>query len=238
MKHCPACNFNFPDFHKVCDFDGTALVADPEPLALVKPHRHHVFGVPLQSPVFWVAFWLCRVSNTFLFALYDARSRSTLAVNAQPSPASRPSIESVTPAAQTPASAPELSNQRALSTRAGSRNVSRLAASPASQRRHTKTARTPARKQNTSVANRPNRDYSPARPIPSASASRECVKTENANSKQQQSEPARRRNLSPEERASEITRRSDPQKTPAAKERKLTSMLKTTWHVLKKPFSF
>ena len=36
MKHCPACNFTFPDFHRVCDFDGTELVLDPERKALMK----------------------------------------------------------------------------------------------------------------------------------------------------------------------------------------------------------
>lgn len=36
MKHCPACNFTFPDFHRVCDFDGTELVTDPERQSLIK----------------------------------------------------------------------------------------------------------------------------------------------------------------------------------------------------------
>ena len=36
MKHCPECNFTFPDFHRVCDFDGTELVLDPERKALMK----------------------------------------------------------------------------------------------------------------------------------------------------------------------------------------------------------
>ena len=43
MKHCPACNFSFSDSHRVCDFDGTELVLDPERLALmkVKPRLSH-----------------------------------------------------------------------------------------------------------------------------------------------------------------------------------------------------
>ena len=36
MKHCPACNFSFPDSQGVCDFDGTELVQDPERQALMK----------------------------------------------------------------------------------------------------------------------------------------------------------------------------------------------------------
>lgn len=39
MKHCPACNFSFPDFHRVCDFDGTELVPD-EQLSSVNVHTH------------------------------------------------------------------------------------------------------------------------------------------------------------------------------------------------------
>lgn len=40
MKHCPACNFSFPDSHRVCDFDGTELVLDPERQSLIKvPER-------------------------------------------------------------------------------------------------------------------------------------------------------------------------------------------------------
>ena len=36
MKHCPECNFTFPDFHRVCDFDGTELVLDPERQSLMR----------------------------------------------------------------------------------------------------------------------------------------------------------------------------------------------------------
>jgi hypothetical protein len=238
MKHCPACNFSFPDFYKVCDFDGTPLVADPESLSLVKPSLPSRLRSTLQSPVFWgglLAFVV--VSNTFLFALYDARKRSTLSVNAQPSPAAPAAISSVTPAAQTTEWWPDLSNKPAPSTPAGSRNVSRLVASPASPRRQAKTARTPARPQNTSAAIRPNRSYGPVRPVPGTSASRSVLSTESAN-KQQPSGPARRRNLSTEERPAEIARRSDSQKTSPEKEGKLTGMLKATWRVLKKPFRF
>jgi hypothetical protein len=36
MKHCPTCNFSFPDVDRVCDFDGTELVLDPERQSLMK----------------------------------------------------------------------------------------------------------------------------------------------------------------------------------------------------------
>jgi hypothetical protein len=238
VKHCPACNFNFPDFHKVCDFDGTKLVPDPELVAKLESPLSRFQGT-LQSPRFWggvLAF--VAIFTPILFALYDARRPSTLAVNAQPSPRAPVSIGSVISSAQTPELWPDLSKQPAPLTRAGNRSVRRLAASPASQRWQAKTARTGARQQKNSAASRPDRDYSQVRPVPSTSASPSKLNTESANSKQQQPGPARPRNLSPEERPSEIARRSDSRKTSPGKERKLTAMLKATWRVLKKPFKF
>ncbi len=41
MKHCPACNSSFPDFHRVCDFDGIELVRDPL--------RHSLMRVPVPA---------------------------------------------------------------------------------------------------------------------------------------------------------------------------------------------
>jgi len=237
MKHCPACNLSFPDFHKVCDFDGTELVPDSEPLSLVQSSPASRFRSTLQSPVFWgglLAFAV--VANTFLFALYDAHRRAMLAVNAPPSPATPAAIGSVTPTAQTRELWPNLSDKPAPSTRARS-NVSRLAASPASQRRPARTSRTLSRQQKTSVASRPNRDDRPAQPASRASASQTVLNTESG-TKPQQSAPARRRNLSSEERPSEIATRSDSRRTSPEKDGKLTSMLKATWHVLKKPFRF
>jgi hypothetical protein len=231
MKHCPACNFSFPDFHIVCDFDGTELVPDPERPSLVRSTPLSRFRSTLQSPRFWGGLLaVAVVSYTFLFALYDARRRSTPAVAAQPSPAAPASIRTGMPSAQNAELWPGLNHTPAPATRAGSRNVSGLA----SQRRQI--ARIPARQQNPSAANRPNRDYSPARTHPSANGS-PSVPTASAN-KQQQSGPPRQRNLSTEARPSEIARRSESQKPSPEKERKLTAMLKATWHVLKKPFKF
>lgn len=51
MKHCPACNFSFPDFHLVCDFDGTELVPDRKQLALIKlPGRQSSLRRLMKSP--------------------------------------------------------------------------------------------------------------------------------------------------------------------------------------------
>jgi type IV secretory pathway VirB10-like protein len=233
MKHCPACNFSFPDFHIVCDFDGTELVPDPERPSLVKSPPLSRFQSALQSPRFWGGLLaVAVVSYTFLFALYDARRRNTPAVDAQPSPAAPAAIGNVIPSAQNAELWPGLNRTPAPATRAGSRDVSGLA----SQRRQAQSARTRVRQQNTSAANRPKRDYSPARTLPSANPA-PSLATESAN-KQQQSGSPRQRNLSTEARPSEIARRTDSQRTSPEKERKLTAMLKATWHVLKKPFKF
>ena len=51
MKHCPACNFSFPDFHRVCDFDGSELVFDPEKQSLMKLPRSRQRTRSLKSPM-------------------------------------------------------------------------------------------------------------------------------------------------------------------------------------------
>ena len=231
MKHCPACNFSFPDFHRVCDFDGTDLVPDPEPRSLVKspPSR---FRRTVRSPLFWggvLAF--AAMSNAFLFALYDAGSQFTPAVKAQPSPASQASIASLIPSAPAREST-ALTRKPVLSTRGRSKNVSpplwhahlaRVPSSSASQRRQVKTARTPARQQNTSIATQPSRVVTPATPAPLATISREVRNPESSNANPQKVE---------------VAQRKEPQQAPREKDPKLTAMLKTTWRVLKKPFKF
>ena len=228
VKHCPACNFSFPDFHRVCDFDGTDLVSDPEPLSLVKSPRPSRLLRTLRSPVFWggvLAF--VAVSNAFLFALYDAGSQSAPAVKAQPSPVS---IGRVIPS--TPASRPALSRKRSPLTRGKSRNSSaslghahlaRVPSLAARQRRPAKIARTPVRPPTTSVATQPDRAVTPTKPAPLATISREVLNPNGARSSPQKSEVAQRK--------------ESPQ-SPHQKDPKLVAMLKTTWRVLKKPFKF
>jgi len=231
VKHCPACNFSFPDFHRVCDFDGTDLVPDPEPLSLVKPPQSR-FRRTLQSPLFWGGvLTFAAVSNAFLFALYDAGSQSTPAVKAQPSPASQASIGSLIPSAPAREST-ALTRKPVLSTRGRSKNLSpplwhahlaRVRSSSARQRRQEKTARTPARQQNTSVATQPSRAVTSTKPAPLATVSREVLNPSGAGTNPQKAE---------------VAQRQEPQPTPREKDPKLTAMLKTTWRVLKKPFKF
>jgi len=233
VKHCPACNFSFPDFHRVCDFDGTDLVSDPEPLFLAKPPRPSRFRRILQSPVFWggvLAF--VAVSNAFLFSLYDASSQSTPAVKAQPSPASATSIGRVIPSLPAPESGRALSRKPSPSARGKKRNSSpslghaHLARNPslsARQRRPAKTARTSLRPEISAAATQPNLAVTPTKPAPVATISREVLNPNSANSNPQKSEVAQRKEPPPS------SREKDP---------KLVAMLKTTWRVLKKPFKF
>ena len=100
MKHCPACNFSFPDFQRVCDFDGTELVKDPEPRSLIKvvnmkaSPRPSRFRRSLNSPVFWSALLLMAVLGTaFLAAYYDATNHFVPVVKLRPTPAATASAK-------------------------------------------------------------------------------------------------------------------------------------------------
>jgi hypothetical protein len=225
VKHCPACSFSFPDFHHVCDFDGTQLIPDAEPLSLVEstPQPSH-FRRILQSPLFWAGMLaIASMSNACLSALYDTGRPSTPTVKAQPSPSFPASIASVIPVPPARGLLPAPSRKPRPSTRSSSKNFSRLPSSSASQRRPATTARTPARKQNTAVASRLEGSVSPVSLGSRASISRDVPASEAASTKPQQSE---------------VALRKEPQQSSREKDPKLTALLKTTWRVLKKPFKF
>ena len=89
MKHCPACNFSFPDFHRVCDFDGTELVPDLERPPLVKAGPSRCWRI-IKSPVLWASLLLTAVlSSSFLVAYWEATGQSTPVVKAPPASGSR-----------------------------------------------------------------------------------------------------------------------------------------------------
>jgi hypothetical protein len=233
VKHCPACNFSFPDFHIVCDFDGTDLICDPEPLSLVKSPPPSRFRRTLRSPLFWggvLAF--AAVSNAFLFALYDASSQSTPAVKAEPSSGSPALIGRVLPSAPAAESGPALNRKPSPAKRDRSRNVSpplwhahlaRVPSLSARRRQPAKIARTPPRQEATSVATQPSRAVNPTKPAPLATISRELPNPNGVSIKPQESE---------------VAQRKEPPQSSHEKDPRLVSMLKTTWRVLKKPFRF
>lgn len=86
MKQCPACNFSFPDFHQVCDFDGTELIPDPSRPSVPPPARQSRLLRLMKSPVLWAVLLLVFVLSTaFLTAYLDATQESApLAQTASP----------------------------------------------------------------------------------------------------------------------------------------------------------
>ena len=90
MKHCPACNFSFPDFHRVCDFDGTELVPDDERRPLIdssaRPSRlRRLLNYP-KSLTAAALLGLFLISA--LIGYLASPTRSIPVVKTKPSPAS------------------------------------------------------------------------------------------------------------------------------------------------------
>lgn len=85
MKHCPACNFSFPDFHLVCDFDGTELLTDPERPSLIKtPPRHTLLRRVVTSPKLLTTLAILFVFlGTAFLAYYQETSRLARTANVQ-----------------------------------------------------------------------------------------------------------------------------------------------------------
>jgi hypothetical protein len=181
MKHCPACNFRFPDFHLVCDFDGTELVPERQQLALIKVQRRLLIPRWLTSPKTVTALaiiGLFFIAAVIAFQQTTSRSaRTLLAANV------------ATPRLEPPA----ITTSRELS--APSAPVSR-------------SNRTTAR------STRAQRS-SPVRVV---------VK----------SRPEKRNELTSS--ATEVAHRSET--APSEKQPRVVAILKTTWRVLKRPFSF
>lgn len=87
MKHCPECNFSFPDFHRVCDFDGTELVPDPERPSLVsaspQPSR---FRRILRSPTLLTSLAILALFlSAVLIGYFDSTSGPEPIVKEPPS---------------------------------------------------------------------------------------------------------------------------------------------------------
>jgi len=182
MKHCPACNFSFPDFHIVCDFDGSELVQDPQRLALIKlPARRSFIRQFMTSPKTLTALAILGLFCVAAFIAYQqmtSRSSRTLAVNV------------ATPAPETPAAVKVVER----------RKPSTLASKSGNPRRRSMSLQH------------------------SSSVSSSVVR--NRHEKRNDQLPGE----------AELARRSEQQ--PPKKQPKVVAMLKTTWRVLKRPFSF
>jgi hypothetical protein len=90
MKHCPACNFSFPDFHLVCDFDGTELVPDPDRPELIKTRPRRTFVRRMfTSPKLLTTLAIMAVFlGTAFLAYYQESSRLARTANVQVPPVS------------------------------------------------------------------------------------------------------------------------------------------------------
>lgn len=183
MKHCPACNFSFPDSHFVCDFDGADLLPDSECLALmVLPTRRSSTRRFMRSPKTLTALAILGLFVAAVFIGYQQsrlRSIRTLqAVNVATPPLKIPTTGSTGEFLNTTPSSPIV-------------NVA---------------TRVPPRTRRSVL-------------VPAA-----LSKIRPQLSKMHAS------------RQTEVAPRSE--RSPAEKQPKFVAVLKTTWRVLKRPFSF
>jgi len=222
MKYCPACNFSFPDFHHVCDFDGTELVSEPERQALIRVRPSRLRSA-LKSPAFLsVALAIVLLSSAIIIGYLENRSAPEAPTEASASPLSDAgpgNDDSTQPPRQT-----RLSHRH-------KRNL--VALSATNVRREARPAR--------AVAKRHERFISGPTQKPEIARSREPQQFSSSSSAMNAPAAARvsqspARTSAPQNMQFSPSRNLEPASHP--KDPKLTAMLKTTWHVLKKPFRF
>lgn len=174
MKHCPACNFTFPDFHFMCDFDGAELVSDRQCLALIKlpPRRSFIHRFTTSSKTLTTIAILGLFFTAAFIAYQQTTSRSIGTLLA---------VSPATPVLNTPES-------------------TRLISSPA-----------------VTTGARPSMRPRRASPVRFVVRSRQEKRTERTS------------------RHTEVSRSAH---SPSERQPKVMAMLKTTWRVLKRPFSF
>jgi hypothetical protein len=118
MKHCPACNFSFPDFHRVCDFDGTELIPDPDRPSLVNaslsPTRfRRAFKSPMLLPSLVI---VALFSSALLIGYFESATEVSPVVKAQPSPQPSISVARTSEQSQTLVKTPVPAKRRKLNT--------------------------------------------------------------------------------------------------------------------------
>ena len=223
MKYCPACNFSFPDFHHVCDFDGTELVTEPEQQALVKVRPSRLRSA-LKSPAFLsVVLAIVLLSSAIIIGYLENKSLR-IATN-YPAAGAPGDVSAVVTGEKRP-----------------SHVIRRVTHSFHNHQRHLNKF-TPWSARLRQEATSPAKKHQ--KPSASAPAKPEIARSNNA----QQSFVSTPLSTTSVARTSQAPpRTSSSRNTDFAanrfelpshqKEPKLTAMLKTTWHVLKKPFKF
>ncbi|HYX27899.1 MAG TPA: hypothetical protein VE863_04980 [Pyrinomonadaceae bacterium] len=181
MKYCPRCNFTFPDFHQVCDFDGSELLPDPERPLANKSKRQSIWRSWIKSPVLLAAVGLFAVvSSAVLIAYLEVVNQTTPLARTAPSPNMSDSSSANS----------SRSNEAAVAATT-EKQISR-------PQKFTKLSPRPTMVRLPNVSNRPSLN----------------------NPK------------------SELVRRQNSEKNTREKEPLLASIVKSTWHVLKRPFKF
>ena len=254
MKYCPACNFSFPDFHHVCDFDGTELASDPKRESLVSEQPSRLRRV-IRSPIFLTSLAiLLLICSAVLIGYLESGTESIPTVRGQT--LALPNSNSI---ADTRASKkPPVQVNSPTPSKGGS--IASLKKLPRSAHATLRRQGSPFR----SVGARLNKRITDGDLFESKSqaerSSDSGIRRELEDAGRSSSEVRADRSLQPgSPRAavvatgsdkSEIATRKENQQpsrtaaTPTArdvsneKSGKLTAFLKTTWKVLKKPFDF
>ena len=212
MKRCPKCDFSFVNFHRVCDFDGTDLVDDPQTLpvspavsALVAATQSRFLRL-VKSPTLLMVLAMAGLgSSALLIGYYDAASQPNSIAESRASPDSPDSKVSLVPPAQIRTPAPSTRRSEIGKPQAAKDIFS-------TPERSVTASRSRARLRSPSIRNQPSR--------PEIALQRQ----------------PKDKTLEKESKESALQRNS--KENAQRKESKLTATLKTTWRILKKPFKF
>jgi hypothetical protein len=135
MKHCPACNFSFPDTQGVCDFDGTELIMDPGQQSLMKVKQPRAF--PQPSLLKSMLLTSLAVLGIFLSAVFigylESPSPSVPTVKNQEAQKSPPNLTTVAKTTG-PVAEAKKTNEPSTRTVSRSRNKSAFSTARLSQR--------------------------------------------------------------------------------------------------------
>jgi hypothetical protein len=221
MKYCPACNFSFPDFHHVCDFDGTELVPEPERKSANKAGSSR-FRSALKSPAFIsVLLAITLLSSAILIGYLDLPYQSPSAATTQATP---DSVNDAIAPAQ-PSQQPHRLVRRLAHALGRSK-------SHVTSRHETTTARLASKRHEGFFAS----------PVQNSEITRTRESQEFSNSRAKNAPAAAVTGPTAAKtsaaRNTQITGSRNFEPVSHQKEPRLTAMLKTTWHVLKKPFKF
>lgn len=132
MKYCPACNFTFPDFHRVCDFDGTELIQDPERVSLMRvPKRFPHPQRSLRKPMLLTSLAVLGLFLSAVFIGYLESPAPSVPIVRNQEGQNSPRL---TPDARTTSRTDEVRKKTERSKRSGNRGV-RVADSSAARLR-------------------------------------------------------------------------------------------------------